>query len=65
MIGVPLQGGKTLKVTFRSLNTRFDFFKSSEHTTNNNINSIQPNSQEQFSSQDAASSGNYKSVHQS
>ena len=28
MIGVPLSGGKTLNVTFRSLNTRGDLFKS-------------------------------------
>ena len=28
MIGVPLSGGKTLNVTFRSLNTRQDIFKS-------------------------------------
>ena len=60
MIGVPLQGGKTLKVTFRSLNTRFDFFKSAEHTTNNNLNGAHPNSADQFSSRDAASSGNEK-----
>ena len=30
MIGVPLQGGKTLQVTFRSLNTRVDIFKQAQ-----------------------------------
>mgnify|MGYP006889573655 CR=1 FL=1 len=30
MIGVPLSDGKTLNVTFRSLNTRFDIFKTSK-----------------------------------
>ena len=34
MIGVPLQGGKTLNVTFRSLNTRGDVFKSYNQTAN-------------------------------
>ena len=32
MIGVPLSGGKTLNVTFRSLNTRGDLFKSYNRT---------------------------------
>lgn len=35
MIGVPLSGGKTLNVTFRSLNTRDDVFKSYNHTSGN------------------------------
>ena len=30
MIGVPLQGGKTLQVTFRSLNTRTDIFRQAQ-----------------------------------
>ena len=47
MIGVPLQGGKTLQVTFRSLNTRVDFFKSqgsaAPNTNNDNrLTSIEP-----------------------
>ena len=33
MIGVPLSGGKTLNVTFRSLNTRDDVFKSYNQTS--------------------------------
>ena len=65
MIGVPLQGGKTLKVTFRSLNTRFDFFKSAEQPNHTNVNSIRPNSIDQFPSQSAASSANEKSFGQS
>ena len=32
MIGVPLSGGKTLNVTFRSLNTRGDVFKAYNQT---------------------------------
>ena len=35
MIGVPLSGGKTLNVTFRSLNTRGDVFKSYNQTGQN------------------------------
>ena len=36
MIGVPLTGGKTLNVTFRSLNTRFDVFKTYNPKTTHN-----------------------------
>ena len=55
MIGVPLQGGKTLQVTFRSLNTRVDFFKSQGSTTPNNAQTHRPGSIEQLSPREAVS----------
>ena len=51
MIGVPLSGGKTLNVTFRSLNTRGDIFK----TYSNQVPATSPPAQRRSQTQGAKS----------